>query len=476
MPTDSTPLRSLVIPSALQSDEDKAALRQHLYEIVEGRAFRGSERSIHFLEFILDKAIAGDFESLKERLIGIELFGRSPSYSTSKDAIVRVTASDVRKRLVQHYGWYGKSSRFQINLPPRTYVPEITAVSEDTVRIDNKAELLPALRPASPEPLKVAVPAGRIEKPVELAPAGSQSIPPRPHIRRFLAYYGALATVLLVLGWMFSAHSFRTKTASAHPVSLTAPPWPLLLRSPRPLQVVTSDRGLVDVEALLHKSVSVSEYANHVYIPDTAHLSPAMKHMSQEILTSNRASAVDIPIVVAITELAQAGAQKVAVQMAREFQARDLNQDGNFVFLGSPRSDPWVSLFADQMDFQFKNDKNANEFIEDIHPHPGDGGLAAQLRSSDARTYSVIAFLPNPNAHGSVLILSGLDIVGTQAAGRLITDLPRMTAILHTCGVGENGASPYFELLLHPQIVAGSSTNIQVAACHHVPPRPDSPR
>ena len=116
-------------------------------------------------------------------------------------------------------------------------------------------------------------------------------------------------------------------------------------------------------------------------------------------------------------------------------------------FSGSPRSDPWVSLFADQMDFQFKNDKSANEFIEDVHPHPGDGGLAAQLRSLDARTYSIIAFLPNPNAHGSVLILSGLDIVGTQAAGRLITDLPRMGAILHTCGVGENGASPYFELL-----------------------------
>ena len=331
MPTDSTPLRNLVIPSALQSEEDKAALRRHLYEIVEGRAFRGSERSIHFLEFILDKAIAGDFESLKERLIGIELFGRSPSYSTSKDAIVRVTASDVRKRLVQHYGWYGRPSRFQISLPPRTYVPEIMAVSEDTVRVDNKAERLPALPLASPESLKVAVPAGR-ERPVERAPAGSQSIPGQPHFRRFLAY-GALAIVLLVLGWMFSAHSFWMKTASAHPISLSAPPWPLLLRSPRPLQVVTSDRGLVDVEALLHKSVSVSEYANHIYIPHTAHLSPAMKQMSQEILTSNRAAAVDIPIVVGITELAQAGAQKVAVRMAREIQTQDLNRDGNFVLL-----------------------------------------------------------------------------------------------------------------------------------------------
>jgi hypothetical protein len=54
-----------------------------------------------------------------------EVFGRSPSYDTGEDAIVRVTASDVRKRLLQHYDRYGSASEFRINLPLGSYIPEI---------------------------------------------------------------------------------------------------------------------------------------------------------------------------------------------------------------------------------------------------------------------------------------------------------------------------------------------------------------
>jgi hypothetical protein len=78
--------------------EEIAPLQDHLKEVLEGDAFRGSHRSGQFLKHIVDKAIAGHFDSLKERVIGIEVFGRSPSYDTGTDAIVRVTASDVRKR------------------------------------------------------------------------------------------------------------------------------------------------------------------------------------------------------------------------------------------------------------------------------------------------------------------------------------------------------------------------------------------
>src|SRR5271170_776672 len=87
-----------------ETEEEIALLRRHLQEITEGTAFKGSHRSAQFLKHIVEKSIAGSFESLKERAIGIELFGRSPSYDTGEDAIVRVTASDVRKRLLQHYG------------------------------------------------------------------------------------------------------------------------------------------------------------------------------------------------------------------------------------------------------------------------------------------------------------------------------------------------------------------------------------
>ena len=122
VPTDP---RTSEIGKILETEKDIELFQQHLKEVIEGAAFKASQRSGQFLKYIVDQAIAGHFESLKERVIGIELFGRSPSYDTGEDAIVRVTASDVRKRLLQHYGKDGATSEFRISLPLGAYIPEI---------------------------------------------------------------------------------------------------------------------------------------------------------------------------------------------------------------------------------------------------------------------------------------------------------------------------------------------------------------
>ncbi len=104
-------------------------LRTHLNEIINGRAFKGSHRSQEFLKHIVERALQGDFEDLRERQIGINLFGRSAAYDTAEDAIVRVTASDVRKRLFQHYGQSAHDSQFKIDLPSGSYIPEFRCVT-----------------------------------------------------------------------------------------------------------------------------------------------------------------------------------------------------------------------------------------------------------------------------------------------------------------------------------------------------------
>ena len=118
--------REAAIAQLAVSEEWTAGVWAHVREIVEGEAFRGSSRSAQFLTYIVDQAIAGRFDSLKERVIGLELFERSPDYDTGDDAIVRVAASDVRRRLQRHYGKYGGESEFRIALPLGSYVPEIT--------------------------------------------------------------------------------------------------------------------------------------------------------------------------------------------------------------------------------------------------------------------------------------------------------------------------------------------------------------
>src|SRR5438874_10175937 len=106
----------------------EAELRTHLDDIIKGAAFKGSQRSQSFLKHVVEHALHGEAVDLRERSIGVALFGRPVTYDTADDAIVRVTASDVRKRLLQHYGTTGAESRFRINLPAGSYVPEFCVV------------------------------------------------------------------------------------------------------------------------------------------------------------------------------------------------------------------------------------------------------------------------------------------------------------------------------------------------------------
>src|SRR5580704_6046291 len=77
-----------------------------------------------FVRYVVEHTLTGREDMLKERTIGIEVFGRSTSYEPSDDATVRVKAGDVRKRLGLYYAEQGAHNPVRIELPPGTYVPE----------------------------------------------------------------------------------------------------------------------------------------------------------------------------------------------------------------------------------------------------------------------------------------------------------------------------------------------------------------
>src|SRR6202041_4217260 len=116
---------------------------------------------------------------------------------------------------------------------------------------------------------------------------------------------------------------------------------------------------------------SVSDYANHNYIPDPGKLTPEVSNLCRNILRGDKAAAVDMPIAVYIGQMALASSRDVTVHAARSIQIQDLASQDNFVFLGSPRSNPWSALFADQLDFRFVFDKKTGqEVVQNLHPRP----------------------------------------------------------------------------------------------------------
>jgi hypothetical protein len=457
------------IAQIAESETCVAALRAHLREIVEGEAFRGSHRSAQFLTYIIDQALAAHFDSLKERMIGLELFGRSPSYDTSEDAIVRVTASDVRKRLLQHYGKYGSSSEFRITLPLGTYIPDISyePAAKPAAPVDEKVHIeAPAAFPGSlqhPDSSSAATPVPR-------AIAQDPAVPDRDFevargaARRWLALAAFLLVVNLSL-WAFFVR--RASTPAAAPPSVL--PWSVLFSSAHPTHVITSDPDIVAIQVLTHNTISVSDYANRRYLPEHTTLSAELQDLCTKLLSGDKASNADAQITAEIGQLAQTYSRKINVEGARNLQFSDLKTDDNFIFLGSPASNPWSSIFESQLDFRFVSAPvPGGGLIRDIHPAANEQETYVPTARGGATgdSFALVAFVANPDQSGQILLLAGLNREGTQAAGNLVTDPARLAAAIRACGISPAGPLKHFQILLHVYTMAGSPSQFDVTACH----------
>jgi len=113
------------------SPQQAAVIRAELTAILASDTFSSSKRCQDFLEFVVERALAEDYESLTERFLGVELFGRAVDYETATDSIVRVRANDVRRRLAQYYSGQRSTTAARIDLIAGGYIPEFHWRSEE---------------------------------------------------------------------------------------------------------------------------------------------------------------------------------------------------------------------------------------------------------------------------------------------------------------------------------------------------------
>lgn len=143
-------------PSA--ADLDRAArVRDELRKIFASEAFRGGRRAQDFLQLVVEHALAGRLDSLRERMLGAEMFGRPVDYDTANDAVVRVKASEVRRRLAQYYRSLESPPEVRIELSPGSYVPQfLDAPSTAPEVLEPPVVSSPA---RAPEPASIQTPA-----------------------------------------------------------------------------------------------------------------------------------------------------------------------------------------------------------------------------------------------------------------------------------------------------------------------------
>src|SRR5580700_1737636 len=106
------------------SEEEKTEINRQLERLLGNPHFSHSRRFPSFLRFVVDHTLSGQTDLLKERTIGIEIFGRDADYDTSSDPIVRVTATEIRKRIAQYYQEPGHETELRLSLPSGSYIPQ----------------------------------------------------------------------------------------------------------------------------------------------------------------------------------------------------------------------------------------------------------------------------------------------------------------------------------------------------------------
>jgi serine/threonine-protein kinase len=99
------------------------AIRHQLNRILASKTFSQVDRLKRFVSFIVLEAVGGRGGELKEYVIGVQVFGKEPSFDPRTDPIVRVQARRLRARLVRYYREEGQHDEVIVDLPKGGYSP-----------------------------------------------------------------------------------------------------------------------------------------------------------------------------------------------------------------------------------------------------------------------------------------------------------------------------------------------------------------
>jgi len=162
------------------------------------------------------------------------------------------------------------------------------------------------------------------------------------------------------------------------------------------------------------------------------------------------------------------------VRYPRDLRMRDLDHN-NYVFIGSPGSNPWVSLLQDKLNFRESErvvGKSAKVFAN-TSPLPGELPRYEGLHwtGTMGEDYATIALLPNATHDGSVLALQGLQQEGTEAAGRFLADEENRRQLMKALRISDADAASHdiwFEALIRSRTVSGAPNSTTLVAVRRI--------
>jgi hypothetical protein len=372
-------LRSSEIRHRVYGRAEREAIRRQLDRMLANPLFKNSKRYPNFLRYVVEHTLEESPGELKERTLGVEVFGREPNYDTNADPVVRATAGEIRKRIAQYYHEQGHESEIRIDLLPGSYVPEFE---------------IPAAQPQH----------------VTVEPEALEQ-----HSKLNRWHWLVIATIPLILAALVAGKLWTSKTAldrfwapvldSQSTVLLCVGQRQFLGSSPEPQQQASAD------------------------IPRLAQGKDGPITLFQlYYMGSQNVAFHDVKTLGRLTGLLQASGKPHHILGERSTSFADLRA-GPVILVGAFNND-WTMRLTGPMRFSFERDGDTF-WIKDLkNPAKRDRAVNYTLPYMKlTQDYALISRVLEPTTERMVVVAGGLTGFGTMAAGEFLTNRAYMEAV-----------------------------------------------
>ncbi len=399
----------LAVQTRLKHGCSPSEVKQQLERVLSSSAFRTSPRSQEFLRFVVERVLAGEEQSIKERNIAVEVFGRGGDYNTSEDSFVRVKASEVRRRLAEYYKAPSPEDTLRIELPVGGYVP-------------NFVRLEPEQPPSAETP----------------------AVAPPPKSRKWLGWRTGIP-VVAVAAAAFLLYSLRTKATSPMD-DLWAP-------------ILSSSEPLVIFLPLPPSFTPLAEAdAQSLTDPPWAAVSPS----GERRLLAMTPHKVGLGAAVGAIRFASVCARNgkpYILKAGEDFSFADLRNQPSVLF--GAFSSPWTVEINNEYRFKFVRGQGIQDGqnpSREWRPVPG------RHSGSPAEDYALATRVFDSKSGRIVIIAAGISTFGTQAAAEFLTDPARLTELAKRSPHPLNRGN--FQVLLHTKVIGNTPTPADIVDTH----------
>jgi hypothetical protein len=377
---------------------EPALVREQLNRLLAHSLFSHSKRYPVLLAYIVEQTLLGNAQSLKERTIGVEAFGRTPDYDVNIDPVVRTSAAEVRKRLIQYYYDTSHIGELVIELSAGSYIPAFR--EPDLPRIEvadfetNGAALTSFQQ--EPEPVSNESHTSAIEVPIAYL-----KHPSRARANRGIQWTQLVILLMLALG----AGIVIGRHRPTPPVSNMEKFWEPITTSPGPVTYCIGEPGTA---ADLRRTSASSENDQ----------SPAARLNVSDVITLSRSIVPLVPRNIAFRVLS-----------SPETSFAELREGPN-VLIGA-FSNVWTMRVTEKLRFGFERGDGVLKLVD--RKSPGSAPWKLQLDPSGrniVRDYAIVARIHDNLTGQPVIIIAGILGSGTEAAGEVLYNPAYLDSLL----------------------------------------------